>query len=576
MLGLVFVTASNLFAVLPAQAVGKAVDAIIEALKQRNQDTTETIWEAVTYFAGLVFAFALVKGLFMYLMRQTLIVMSRNVEFDLKNEIFNHYQQLSPAFYRQHNTGDLMARISEDVGRVRMYIGPAVMYLMNLAITIITVVGAMYWVNPFLATMVLLPLPILSYAIFKVNTIINHRSDAIQTQLSVLTSMVQETFSGIRVVKSFATENATQQHFETETNTYYNRNMDLAKVDAMFFPLMLFLTGLSTLITIGVGGYLAIEGKVSVGNIAEFTIYVNMLVWPVTSLGWTTSLIQRAAVSQQRINDFLNTKPDITWPEGEVTFNRAITFSNVSYTYPGKTIPAIDSLSLTIPHGKTVAILGHTGSGKTTLLQLLLRLMDVDKGKIEVDGVPLQALNMEAFKSQIGYAPQEVFLFSDTIANNILFGLKQSERDEKQLMYEAAEGAALTQTIQDFPNGFETMVGERGITLSGGQKQRVAIARALIGNPQLVVLDDCLSALDVKTEEHILTHFRTFLKNRTAIIVSHRVSSVKDADLIVVLSNGKIIEQGTHESLLLMKGAYYGLFQAQIKPNVAEGGLLNY
>lgn len=560
---------------LPAQAVGKAIDTIIAALQNKGEHTTTLVWEAVTYFSMLVVAFALIKGLFMYLMRQTLIVMSRHVEFDLKNEIFNHYQQLSPSFYRQHNTGDLMARISEDVGRVRMYIGPAVMYLMNLAVTIITVVGAMYWVNPLLATMVLLPLPFLSYAIFKVNTIINQRSDAIQTQLSVLTSMVQETFSGIRVIKSFATEKSWQNQFEAETHTYYNRNMDLAKVDAMFFPLMLFLTGLSTLLTIGVGGYLAIQGKVSVGNIAEFTMYVNILVWPVTSLGWTTSLIQRAAASQQRINDFLNTPPDITWPKGEVAFTKEITFSNVSYTYPGKSVPAIDSLTLTIPHGKTVAILGHTGSGKSTLLQLLLRLMDVDKGSITVDGVELKQLDMEAFKSMIGYAPQEVFLFSDTIANNILFGLKNTPSNPTNLMHAAAEGAALTQTIADFKDGFETMVGERGITLSGGQKQRVAIARALVGNPQLVILDDCLSALDVKTEEHILTHFRTFLQNRTAIIVSHRVSSVKDADLIVVLANGKIIEQGTHQSLMRTNGAYHSLYEAQIKPNGANSEGLN-
>ncbi len=574
-MGLLFVTASNLFTVLPAQAVGKAIDTIIAALENRGEQTTNMVWEAVTYFSMLVVAFALIKGLFMYLMRQTLIVMSRHVEFDLKNEIFNHYQQLSPTFYRQHNTGDLMARISEDVGRVRMYIGPAVMYMMNLAVTIITVVGAMYWVNPLLATMVLLPLPLLSYAIFKVNTIINQRSDAIQTQLSVLTSIVQETFSGIRVIKSFATESATQKQFEAETHTYYNRNMDLAKVDAMFFPLMLFLTGLSTLITIGVGGYLAIQGKVSVGNIAEFTMYVNILVWPVTSLGWTTSLIQRAAASQQRINDFLNTAPDITWPKGEVKFTNNITFSNVCYTYPGKTAPAIDSLNLTIPHGKTVAILGHTGSGKSTLLQLLLRLMDVNKGSITIDGVDLKQMDMEGFKSMIGYAPQEVFLFSDTIANNILFGLKNTPTNPNELMREAAERAALTQTIADFKDGFETLVGERGITLSGGQKQRVAIARALIGNPQLVILDDCLSALDVKTEEHILTHFRTFLKNRTAIIVSHRVSSVKDADLIVVLANGKIIEQGTHESLMTLNGAYYNLYEAQIKPQSAMSEVLN-
>ncbi len=580
--GLLFVTASNLFAVFPAQSVRMAIDLVIENIStyqlykgsELNAEVYSRVGFVIIYFALLITLFAIIKGFFMYLMRQTLIVMSRHVEFDLKNEIFDHYQQLPQSFYRKNNTGDLMARISEDVSRVRMYIGPAVMYLMNLSVTIILVVWAMFSVNVTLSVLVLLPLPILSYTIFKVNNIINKRSDAIQTQLSKLTSFVQEAFSGIRVIKAFAVEQHSRKEFKEETSNYYDLSMNLAKVDATFFPLMVFLTGMSTLLTISIGGWMVIRGEITIGNIAEFVIYVNMLTWPVTSLGWTSSLIQRAAVSQQRINEFLQTQPDIVnTTEAQMSFDKEIRFENVSYMYEGKTINALSQINLVIPKGKVLAVLGTTGSGKTTLVQLLLRMMDVSEGAITVDGVNVKQLNMRDFKSRIGYAPQDVFMFSDTIANNINFGMGATTVNLEGKMKEASRRAALLESIQEFPKGFDTLVGERGITLSGGQKQRVSIARALVKEPELLILDDCLSAVDTKTESEILGHLKQVLKDKTAIIISHRVSTVKDADQIVVLDDGKIAEQGSHSELLEAGGAYASLYYSQLKEERKEENL---
>lgn len=563
-----------MFAVFPAQSVRMAIDLVVENLStyqlfkgtELNDAVYSRVGFVIIYFALLITLFALIKGFFMYLMRQTLIVMSRLVEYDLKNEIFNHYQQLPQSFYRKNNTGDLMARISEDVSRVRMYIGPAVMYLMNLSVTIILVVWAMFSVNVTLSILVLLPLPILSYTIFKVNNLINTRSDAIQTQLSKLTSFVQEAFSGIRVMKAFAVEQDSRADFREETTAYYGLSMKLAKVDATFFPLMVFLTGMSTLLTISIGGWMVIRGEITIGNIAEFVIYVNMLTWPVTSLGWTSSLIQRAAVSQQRINEFLQTQPDIVnATDAEMKFEQEIRFENVTYRYEGKTMNALSHINLVIPKGKVLAILGSTGSGKTTMVQLLMRMMDVTEGAIKVDGVNIKELNMRDFKQRIGYAPQDVFMFSDSIANNINFGMPASTVDLTGKMEEASRQAALTEAIREFPKGFNTLVGERGITLSGGQKQRVSIARALVKQPELLILDDCLSAVDTKTESEILGHLKQVLRNKTAILISHRVSTVKDADCIVVLDEGKVIEQGTHAELLLAAGAYASLYNSQLK-----------
>ena len=573
LLGILFVAASNLFAIFPAQMVREAIDLIKSMLNQlasgnasNEAQLKESLNQSVLYFTFLVILFALARGVFMYLMRQTIIVMSRLVEYDLKNEIFAHYQALDQTFYRRNRIGDLMARISEDVSRVRMYVGPAIMYAINLVVTIVLVLGVMFSVNERLTWLVILPLPILSFAIFKINNLINTRSDAIQAQLSALTSFVQEAFSGIRVIKAFAAEKASEDSFEVETNIYRRKQMDLAKVDAFFFPLMVFLTGLSSLITIYVGGLEVIAGRASLGNIAEFVIYVNLLTWPVTSLGYTSSLIQRAAASQARINEFLETKAEMVYPKQlQVRFEHKIQFKDISYTYPGKTLPALDHISFSIPKGSTLAILGTTGSGKTTLIQLLLRLFDPTEGEILIDQTNLKEIDLAKWKDKIGYVPQDVFLFSDTLANNIAFGSNPLNKNSILEIEEAAKQASLHANILEFEQGYETRVGERGITLSGGQKQRVAIARAFIKNPEVLLLDDCLSALDTKTESDILKHLQSIKINKTALIVSHRVSSVKDANQILVLDQGKIVEKGTHEELLSLNGSYCEIYNKQMQ-----------
>jgi ATP-binding cassette subfamily B protein len=572
-LGVVFVAASNLFALFPAQLVRKAIDLIKDLLAQypQSSESRQTIIEeelskAVLYFTLLVIAYAIIRGVFMYLMRQTIIVMSRHIEFDLKNEIFEHYQKLNQDFYRKNRIGDLMSRISEDVSRVRMYVGPAVMYAINLVVTIILVLIVMFSVNVRLTWLVILPLPILSFAIYKINNLINVRSDAIQNQLSVLTSFVQEAFSGIRIIKSFGSERANQMSFEKETDLYREKQMSLAQVEAFFFPLMVFLTGLSSIITIYVGGLEVIAGRASIGNIAEFIIYVNILVWPVTSLGYTSSLIQRASASQARINEFLNTEPSIESNVGkDFSFKRDITFENISFKYDGKTNSAIKNLSFTIEKGSTFAVLGTTGSGKSTLIQMFLRLFDPSEGKICIDGRNLKDLNLQQWKQMIGYVPQDIFLFSDTILNNIAFGLIKNDSNFDSNILNASKLAALHSNVLDFPNQYETRVGERGITLSGGQKQRVAIARAFVKDPEILVMDDCLSALDTSTEASILKNMKEMKKNKTFLIVSHRISSVKDADKILVLDEGKMVELGTHRELMNLNGSYRDIYFKQIK-----------
>ncbi len=571
--GIVFVSLSNLFAVFPAQSVRIAIDLVIENLKTYQEfkgtklstnieDKTGLI---LLFFGILVIVLALFRGLFMYLMRQTIIVMSRHIEFDMKNEIYSHYQDLSLSFYRKNSTGDLMARISEDVSRVRMYVGPAIMYAINLVVTIILVLWAMFSVNTHLTWLVILPLPILSYSIFYVNNIINRKSDAIQSKLSDLTSFVQEAFSGIRVIKAFAAEKESETAFEEMGEDYRNKQLDLAKTDAVFFPLMFFLTGLSTLITIVAGGFEVLNGRASLGNIAEFVIYVNMLTWPVTSLGWTSSLVQRAAASQSRINEFLDTKPEIqSTNSSEFTFNEFIKFENVGLTYPEKSEKALRNINFTLKKGESLAILGNTGSGKTSLANLLLRLLEPTEGRILIDGNDLKNINLGSYRRSIGYVPQEVFLFSDSISNNISFGISTNHQNLDKIK-KSADEAALTENINNFKDGFSTVIGERGVSLSGGQKQRVAIARAFLKNPEILIMDDCLSALDTRTESIILENLKLIMKGKTSFIISHRASSVKDANRIIVLENGEIIEEGNHENLMLKNGKYAEIFAKQSK-----------
>jgi ATP-binding cassette subfamily B protein len=565
-LGLLFVTASNLFAVFPAQLVRKSLDSIAELLNTEgsNQEFIyDEMMALIIKFSVLILSFALIKGVFMYLMRQTIIVMSRLIEFDMKNDIFNHYQQLGQAFYRRNSTGDLMARISEDVSRVRMFTGPAIMYMMNLIVTIVVVLWAMFSVNFQLSLWVLAPLPILSAIILYVNNIINRKSDEIQSKLSDLTTKAQETFAGMRVVKSFGLEQIWQRIFEKETLSYRQKNLSLAQVDAMFFPSMLFLTGLSSLFTIWIGGNQVAQGIITVGNIAEFTIYVNILVWPVTALGYTISLTQRAAASQQRINLFLDEPADIQ--QGSFLpfkLQRQISFDNVTFTYEGKSVPALKSISFICPVGKTTAIIGTTGSGKTTLLQLLMGVYSPDQGQIKIDGVPLSQIDIKQMRNQIGYATQDVFLFSDTIRNNILFGdVSGNVNDES--VYKAARLAAVHEHILSFRDGYDTLVGERGVTLSGGQKQRIALARALIRNPEILLLDDTLSAVDAETEQQIISELKEHLSDTTVLMVTHRAAAAAIAHHIIVLEEGEIVEQGSFEYLAGLKGKFYNVIQSQ-------------
>jgi len=533
------------------------------------------ISSSIFIFGLLVLLMALLKGIFMFFMRQTIIVMSRLIEYDMKNEIFQHYQVLDSSFYSHNNTGDLMNRISEDVSRVRMYLGPAIMYTINLVVMFILVIAAMISVNTTLTLYVLIPLPILVFVVYYVHDIINKRSEQVQEKLSDMSTFVQESFSGIRVLKAYAREEKYLQAFVDQSISYKNISMDLVKVNALFFPSMLVLIGLSSLITIYVGGLEVIKGNLTFGNIAEFIIYVNMLTWPVASLGWTVSLVQRAAASQERINEFMFTKPAIVSDESVAQEIKGdIVFKNVTYTYGESLQPVLKNVSFHVPAGNSLAVIGRTGSGKTTLANLLLRMMDVTEGSILIDGTDIRHHNLNHIRSQTGYVPQDVFLFSDTIANNIAFGLKNdSGEDHQQRIYQAAKDAAIYDNIAGFRQGFETMVGERGITLSGGQKQRISIARAIIKQPKILIFDDCLSAVDTKTEEEILTNLQRIMANRTTIIIGHRVSSVKHASSIIVLDEGAVIEQGTHTELMALKGAYAAMYEKQLLEERNESGV---
>ena len=569
LLGTIFVIINNIAGVYPPRLIGQAFDLVKENITyyrllsgfELQQEFYSFFSYALIVFGILVLVLALIKGLFMFFMRQTLIVMSRLIEYDLKDEIYAHYQDLSTAFYKRNQTGDLMSRATEDVSRVRMYFGPALMYGINLTVLLIMVITAMLSVNVKLALLVLTPLPILSISIFYVNSIINRRSEEIQKQLSQLTSVAQESYSGIRVLKSYVQEESVNQFFSDESENYKEKSLGLAKVQALFFPLMVGLVGISTIITIYVGGQQVINGQISAGNIAEFVIYVGMLTWPVASIGWVASIIQRASASQKRINQFLKSEPDIVNPSQEkLVLDGHIRFENVSFTYPDTGIEALKNLTFEIKPQEKVAIVGRTGSGKSTIASLLERLYDVSEGQILVDGKDLRTVNLKDLRQQIGYVPQDVFMFSDTVANNIAFGDHQMGKDK---IYHAAKMADVLEDVNKLPQKFETMLGERGVNLSGGQKQRLSLARALIKEPQIILLDDCLSAVDSKTEKNILFNLYTFLRDKTAIIITHRISSLIDFDRIIVLENGLLVEQGTHDSLLQQKGIYYDLYKKQ-------------
>lgn len=574
--GVVFVAVSNYFGVLPAQVIRIAFDLVRENITMYQLfagfERQELIYSLFGYslflFGALVLTLSLIRGLFLFLMRQTIILTSRHIEYDLKNEIYNHYQQLDMAFYRRNNTGDLMNRITEDVNRVRSYLGPAIMYSINTLVLSIMVIAAMISVNSTLAFYALLPVPILSATLLVVNRIINRRSERIQQQLSSLSAFVQESFSGIRVVKTYNRETDKMNRFADESNQYRDASLALVRTEAIFFPLILLLVGLSTVITVYVGGLEVAKGTITAGNIAEFIIYVNQLTFPAMALAWVTSLIQRAAASQKRINEFLQTEPQIrSSAQGEVRLQGHIRFNNVTFTYPETGIRAIKDVSFEVMPGQVLAIVGRTGSGKSTIANLLMRMYDVEKGSITIDGIDIRKLPLPSVRSQIGFVPQDVFLFSDTIANNIAFGLDEANSLQIET---AARQAAVYDNIIDFEHGFETTIGERGITLSGGQKQRVSIARALIKQPQILVFDDCLSAVDTKTEEDILGNLSVAMRGKSTIFIAHRISTIKNADHILVLDNGEIVEQGDHQELLSMQGRYFELYEKQLLEEAAS------
>ena len=512
----------------------------------------------------LILLAAVLSGFFTFLTRQTIINVSRYVEFDLKNEIYNQYQNLSLNFYKRNKTGDLMNRISEDVSRVRMYVGPAVMYSINTITLLIIVIFYMYRQSPELTFYTICPLPILSITIYKLSKLINQRSTIVQESLSKLSSYTQEIFTGIQIVKSYVIQDKTSKSFDDLSSENKMNQINLAKVQALFFPLMILLIGLSNLLIIYIGGKQYLDGTISdIGIIAEFIIYVNMLTWPVASIGWISSIIQQAEASQKRINEFLNERSEITNFNPNDTSNilGEITFNNVNYKYKETGIAATNNISFSIKSVDKLGITGGTGSGKSTLMNLLCRLYDIDDGEILIDNIPIKEINLNSLRKQIGYVPQDTFLFSDTIMNNVKFGIENATKDE---VIKACKTAAIHNEISNFEKGYDTILGERGINLSGGQKQRISIARALIKKPKILILDDCLSAMDTQTEELILKSLDSYTKNISTIIISHRISSIKNANNIIVLENGSIIQSGTHNQLISKDGYYKQLYNKQI------------
>ncbi len=568
-LGVVFIFLSHLFAVMSPEVVRYAIDYTISQVKFASLLTDfslansfgSTLTKSIIAFAAIIFVFALLRGLFLFFMRQTMIVMSRHIEYDQKNELYNHYQRLDQSFYKENNTGDLMSRITEDVSRVRNYTGPAIMYIFNTVVLFFMVAYTMYRVNGELTLYALAPLPVLAVCIFFVNSIIERRSEAIQEQLSVLTSAAQETYSGIRVVKAYVQERMAEKYFNDESIEYKKRQLKLARVESFFFPTIFMLVGFSTISVVFIGGNKVMNGQITPGNIAEFFMYINMLTWPIASMGWVMALIQRASASQKRLDEFLSIKPKIINPNTDKhEIKGDVEFHNVSFTYANTGIAALKNISFHLKTGEKMAVIGRTGAGKTTIANLFTRVFDVSEGSILLDGVDIRSINLHELREQVGVVPQDVLLFSDTVTNNIAFG--NNTVDEKRAR-EYATRAFVDEEILRLQYGYETMVGERGVMLSGGQKQRISIARALIKNPSVLVLDDCLSAVDTRTENKILQQFNEVLKEKTAIVITHRIFTLLQFDKIIVLDKGKIVEEGTHDQLILRKGLYHQLFELQ-------------
>ncbi len=559
--GMFFTVVSNYFGVKMPVYVKDTVD---QFMATSEFNSFENILILSVTLGGIYMLLSLLKGFFLFLMRQTIIVMSRFIEFDLKNEIFTHYQKLDTAFYKKNSTGDLMNRISEDVSQVRMYLGPGVMYTINLVVLFIMVIYQMVEISPLLTFYVLLPLPIMSFLIYKVSTKMNFLSKKVQEEQSALSTIAQESFAGIRVIKAYSREQEMASGFTDSSFNYKKRTMSLVLVNALFMPTMLFLIGLSTILSIYLGGLMVYDKSITLGAIVAFIFFVNNLTWPFASIGWVTSIIQRASASQKRINEFLEIQPEVISKTNEnFDFQGKITFNHVSFTYQNTGIEAINDINFEVNRGETLAIIGKTGSGKSSILSLLMRQFDPSSGEILIDGLNLKDLNSNSFRDQAGIVPQEVFLFSDTIANNLRFGSLIKDVTEEKL-FEVAKQAHVYHNIVDFPDKFDTILGERGVNLSGGQKQRLSIARALIRNPKLLILDDCLSAVDTETEEIILSNLKKEQSHRTTIVVSHRISTVRNATKIIVIDKGQIKEFGDHASLMKENGIYAEMYAKQL------------